>query len=179
MYNIIISCFSLHRIALLRNTDAVSVLRENGFLEVYAIKKLIKKLCSGISVGCVAFVAIIFIFPLFEGGCKCFLQAKNRGRLAAARRLLHNNSDGFFRPHPDLRKQPAFLSAKDSDTSNRRRTHLPYYGAFLGVDKDKARRRSPVSPYLIGHRRFPRAPCLSFRQTAGEVNKNNDPNPFP
>ena len=64
MYNIIISCFSLHRIALLRNTDAVSVLRENGFWEVYAIKKLIKKICSGISVGCVAFVAIIFIFPL-------------------------------------------------------------------------------------------------------------------
>lgn len=50
MYNIIISCFSLHRIALLHNTDAVSVLRENGFLEVYAIKKLIKKICSGISV---------------------------------------------------------------------------------------------------------------------------------
>ena len=50
----------------MRNTDAVSVLRENGFLEVYAIKKLIKKICSGISVGCVAFVAIIFIFPLFE-----------------------------------------------------------------------------------------------------------------
>ena len=169
MYNIIISCFSLHRIALLHNTDAVSVLRENGFLEVYAIKKLIKKICSGISVGCVAFVAIIFIFPLFE----------NRGRLAAARRVLHNNSDGFFRPHHDLRKQPAFLSAKDSDTSNRRRAHLPYYGAFLGVDKDKARRRSPVSPHLIDHRRFSRSPCLSFRQTAGEVNKNNDPNPFP
>lgn len=179
MYNIIISCFSLHRIALLRNTDAVSVLRENGFLEVYAIKKLIKKICSGISVGCVAFVAIIFIFPLFEGGANAFFRQKNRGRLAAARRVLHNNSDGFFRPHHDLRKQPAFLSAKDSDTSNRRRAHLPYYGAFLGVDKDKARRRSPVSPYLIGHRRFPRAPCLSFRQTAGEVNKNNDPNPFP
>ena len=50
MYNIIISCFSLHRIAFLRNTDAVSVLRENGFLEVYAIKKLIKKICSGFSV---------------------------------------------------------------------------------------------------------------------------------
>lgn len=67
MYNIIISCFSLHRIALLHNTDAVSVLRENGFLEVYAIKKLIKKLCSGISVGCVAFVAIILYFPFLKG----------------------------------------------------------------------------------------------------------------
>ncbi len=80
MYNIIISCFSLHRIALLYNTDAVSVLRENGFLEVYAIKKLIKKLikkiCSGISVGCVAFVAIIFIFPLFEGGANAFFRQK-------------------------------------------------------------------------------------------------------
>ena len=76
MYNIIISCFSLHRIALLRNTDAVSVLRENGFLAVYAIKKLIKKLCSGISVGCVAFVAIIFIFPLFEGGANAFFRQK-------------------------------------------------------------------------------------------------------
>ena len=76
MYNIIISCFSLHRIALLRNTDAVSVLRENGFLEVYAIKKLIKKICSGISVGCVAFVAIIFIFPLFEGGANAFFRQK-------------------------------------------------------------------------------------------------------
>lgn len=76
MYNIIISCFSLHRIALLHNTDAVSVLRENGFLEVYAIKKLIKKLCSGISVGCVAFVAIIFIFSLFEGGANAFFRQK-------------------------------------------------------------------------------------------------------
>ena len=65
MYNIIISCFSLHRIALLHNTDAVSVLRENGFLEVYAIKKLIKKLCS-----------IIFIFPLFEGGANAFFRQK-------------------------------------------------------------------------------------------------------
>lgn len=72
MYNIIISCFPLHRIALLHNTDAVSVLRENGFLEVYAIKKL----CSGISVGCVAFVAIIFIFPLFEGGANAFFRQK-------------------------------------------------------------------------------------------------------
>lgn len=138
---------------------------------MYAIKKLIKKICSGISVGCVAFVAIIFIFPLFEGGANAFFRQKTGEgwqQLAAYCIII---ATGFFRPHPDLRKQPAFLSAKDSDTSDRRRAYLPYYGAFLGVDKDKARRRSPVSPYLIGHRRFPRAPCLSFRQTAGEVNK--------
>lgn len=74
MYNIIISCFSLHRIALLRNTDAVSVCAKT-VLEVYAIKKLIKKICSGISVGCVAFVAIILYFPILKG-MQSFLQAK-------------------------------------------------------------------------------------------------------
>ena len=168
MYNIIISCFSLHRIALLRNTDAVSVLRENGFWEVYAIKKLIKKICSGISVGCVAFVAIIFIFPLFEGGANAFFRQKTGEgwqQLAAYCIII---ATGFS--VPTLIYESSRLSF---------RLKIPYYGAFLGVDKDKARRRSPVSPYLIGHRRFPRAPCPSFRQTAGEVNKNNDPNPFP
>ena len=171
MYNIIISCFSLHRIALLHNTDAVSVLRENGFLEVYAIKKLIKKLCSGISVGCVAFVAIIFIFPLFEGGANAFFRQKTGEgwqQLAAYCIII---ATGFSVPT---------MIYESSRLSFRLKIliHLTA-GAFLGVDRYKARRRSPVSPYLIDHRRFPRAPCLSFRQTASEVNKNNDPNPFP
>lgn len=178
MYNIIISCFSLHRIALLRNTDAVSVLRENGFLEVYAIKKLIKKICSGISVGCVAFVAIIFIFPLFEGGANAFFRQKTGEgwqQLAAYCIII---ATGFS--VPTLIYESSRLSFRLKILIHLTASaHLPYYSAFLGVDKDKARRRSPVSPYLIDHRRFPRAPCLSFRQTAGEVNKNNDPNPFP
>ena len=43
------------------------------------VKKLLKKICSGVGMGCFVFVAVLFIAPVFAGG---FLCNENGGGMA-------------------------------------------------------------------------------------------------
>ena len=40
------------------------------------VKKLLKKLCSGVGMGCFVFVAMLFIAPIFAGGANVFFAEK-------------------------------------------------------------------------------------------------------
>lgn len=40
------------------------------------VKKLLKKICSGVGMGCFVFVAVLFIAPVFAGGANAFFAAR-------------------------------------------------------------------------------------------------------
>ena len=49
------------------------------------MKKLLKKICSGVGMGCFVFVAVLFIAPVFAGGAIAFFAARTgeEGQISA------------------------------------------------------------------------------------------------
>ena len=62
------------------------------------VKKLLKKLCSGVGMGCFVFVAMLLIAPLFAGGANAFFSEKTGAewQLSALSCILI--SVGFYIP---------------------------------------------------------------------------------
>ena len=62
------------------------------------MKNLLKKICCGIGTGCFAFVATLFIAPIFAGGANAYLAAKTGEELQLSALCFIIISLGFYIP---------------------------------------------------------------------------------
>lgn len=62
------------------------------------MKNLLKKICSGIGTGCFAFVATLFIAPIFAGGANAYFAAKTGEELQLSALCFIIISLGFYIP---------------------------------------------------------------------------------
>ncbi len=62
------------------------------------VKKLLKKICSGVSMGCFIFVAMLLIAPIFTGGANAFLGAKTGEEWQVSAMCCIVISVGFYAP---------------------------------------------------------------------------------
>lgn len=62
------------------------------------VKKLLKKLCSGVGTGCFAFVAMLFIAPIFAGGANAFFAEKTGAEWQLTALCCILISVGFYIP---------------------------------------------------------------------------------
>ena len=62
------------------------------------MKKLLKKLCSGVGTGCFVFVAMLFIAPIFAGGANAFFTEKTGAEWQLTALCCILISVGFYIP---------------------------------------------------------------------------------
>ena len=62
------------------------------------VKKLLKKLCSGVGTGCFVFVAMLFIAPIFAGGANAFFAEKTGAEWQLTALCCILISVGFYIP---------------------------------------------------------------------------------
>lgn len=62
------------------------------------MKKLLKKLCSGVGTGCFVFVAMLFIAPIFAGGANAFFAEKTGAEWQLTALCCILISVGFYIP---------------------------------------------------------------------------------
>ena len=62
------------------------------------MKKLLKKLCSGVGTGCFIFVAMLFIAPIFAGGANAFFAEKTGAEWQLTALCCILISVGFYIP---------------------------------------------------------------------------------
>ena len=62
------------------------------------VKKLLKKLCSGVGMGCFVFVAMLFIAPIFAGGANVFFAEKTGAEWQLTALCCILISVGFYIP---------------------------------------------------------------------------------
>ena len=62
------------------------------------VKKLLKKLCSGVGMGCFVFVAMLFIAPIFAGGVNAFFAEKTGAEWQRTALCCILISVGFYIP---------------------------------------------------------------------------------
>ena len=62
------------------------------------MKNLLKKICCGIGTGCFAFVATLFIAPIFAGGANAYFAAKTGEELQLSALCFIIISLGFYIP---------------------------------------------------------------------------------
>ena len=92
------------------------------------VKKLLKKICSGVGMGCFVFVAVLFIAPVFAGGANAFFATRTGEEWQLSALCFIVISLGFNVP------SLVYENERLAYTHGHRHGGLSAYGVFCRLD---------------------------------------------